>query len=100
VSQPPQATTSIEAAEPGELKLDASYLEFAGIKTESVTAGALSVDILAPATVESAPNGEAVVMAHSTGTIVRLTKQLGDPVRAGETLAIVESRETDGTETR
>jgi cobalt-zinc-cadmium efflux system membrane fusion protein len=69
VSQAPEATTSIPAAEPGELKLDASYLEFAGIKTEAVTTGNLSVDILASATVEAAPNGEAVVTAHATGTI-------------------------------
>jgi cobalt-zinc-cadmium efflux system membrane fusion protein len=49
--------------------------------------------VLAPATVAAAPNGEAVVTAHVAGTIIRLTRQLGDAVRTGETLALVESRE-------
>jgi cobalt-zinc-cadmium efflux system membrane fusion protein len=81
------------AAEPDELKLEPSYLETVGIKTEAVAAGNLSADVLAPATVTAAPNGEAVVTAHAAGTIVRLARQLGDAVRVGETLALVESRE-------
>jgi cobalt-zinc-cadmium efflux system membrane fusion protein len=89
----PQAAVAPAAAEPEELKLEASYLDAVGIKTELVTAGNLSVDVLAPATVTAAPNGEGVVTAHATGTIIRLTKQLGDTVRVGETLALVESRE-------
>jgi cobalt-zinc-cadmium efflux system membrane fusion protein len=75
------------------LKLDASYLEAVGIKTETVASGNLSVDVLAPATVTAAPNGEGVVTAHTTGTIIRLTKQLGDTVRTGEAVALLESRE-------
>ena len=89
----PQAAAAPAATGPEELKLEASYLDAVGIKTEPVTAGNLSVDVLAPATVTAAPNGEGVVTAHATGTIIRLTKQLGDTVRAGETLALVESRE-------
>jgi cobalt-zinc-cadmium efflux system membrane fusion protein len=75
------------------VKVDASYLAVVGIETETVSAGNLSVDVLAPGTVTAAPNGEAVVTAHAAGTIVRLAKQLGDAVRVGETLAIVESRD-------
>src|SRR5258708_27004548 len=41
----------------------------------------------------AAPNGGAVVTGHAAGPIVSLAKQLGDAVRVGETLAIVESRE-------
>ena len=89
----PQATTAAAPAEPNEVKVDASYLAVVGIATEAAASGNLSVDVLAPATVTAAPNGEAVVTAHAAGTIVRLAKQLGDSVRVGETLAIVESRE-------
>lgn len=78
---------------PAELALDASFLDVVGIKTEVVSAGNLGADILSPGTVTAAPNGQAVVTAHASGTIVRLEKQLGDSVRAGETLALVESRE-------
>ena len=81
------------AAEPQELKLEPSYLDAVGIKTEAVSAGNLSADVLAPATVTAAPNGEAVVTAHVAGAVVQLSRQLGDAVRAGETLALVESRE-------
>jgi cobalt-zinc-cadmium efflux system membrane fusion protein len=90
-SAPPAATAP--PSEANEVKVDASYLAVVGIVTETVAAGNLSADVLAPATVTPAPNGEAVVTAHAAGTIVRLTKQLGDPVRAGDTLALVESRE-------
>ena len=89
----PQAPAAAASADPDSLKLDASYLETVGIKTETVAAGNLSTDVLAPATVTAAPNGEGVVTAHTTGTIIRLTKQLGDTVRAGEALAVLESRD-------
>ena len=90
---PPPAVTAAAPAESGEVKVDASYLAVVGIVTEAVTSGNLSVDVLAPGTVTAAPNGEAVVTAHAAGTIVSLARQLGDAVRVGETLAIVESRE-------
>lgn len=89
-SAPPAATTQ---RLPGEIKVEASYLAVVGIQTEAVTAGSIGADVLAPATVTPLPNGEAVVTAHAAGTVVRIVKQLGDPVRAGETLALVESRE-------
>jgi cobalt-zinc-cadmium efflux system membrane fusion protein len=90
---PPQAVNNAAAAEPSEVKVDASYLAVVGIATETVAPGNLSVDVLAPGTVTAAPNGEAVVTAHAAGTIVRLAKQLGDAVGVGETVAVVESRE-------
>ena len=91
--EPAPPSTAAAPAQPDELTVDASYLAVVGIATEAVAAGNLNADVLAPATVTPAPNGEALVTAHAAGTIVRLTKQLGDPVSAGETLALVESRE-------
>jgi len=90
---PPAPVAAAPSAEADELKLDPSYLDVVGIKTEAVSAGNLSFDVLAPATVTAAPNGEAVVTAHVAGTVIRLARQLGDAVRTGETLALVESRE-------
>jgi membrane fusion protein, heavy metal efflux system len=85
--------TVVAPAEANEVNVDASYLAVVGIVTEAVAAGNLSADVLAPATVIPAPNGEAVVTAHAAGTIIRLAKQLGDPVKAGDMLALVESRD-------
>ena len=88
---PTQAAPAI--AETSELKLDPSFLRTVGIATGQAASGDLRVDVLAPGTVTAAPNGEAVVTAHASGTVIRLEKQLGDSVREGEILALVESRE-------
>ena len=93
---PPPAPAAAAPAASNEVKVDASYLAVVGIKTESVAAGDLSADVLAPATVTAALEGIAVVTAHAAGSIVRLTKRLGDPVKAGEILAVVESRDAPG----
>ena len=87
-----------QAAAKGQqtLEVPAAHLAAAAIAVQTVTAGNLSAEVLAPATVAAGPNGEAVVTAHAAGTVTRLTKRLGDPVRAGEVLALVESREAAG----
>lgn len=81
------------ASLPGELKLDPAYLEAVGIRTEAVTSGNLSTDIIAAATVDASIRGEGVLTAHVSGTVIGLTKRIGDPVRRGEVTATVESRE-------
>jgi cobalt-zinc-cadmium efflux system membrane fusion protein len=73
--------------------MTAQALDQAGIATETIRAGALGAEIVAQATVSAAPLGEAIVTARAGGAVTRLMKRLGDPVRAGETLAIVESRD-------
>jgi cobalt-zinc-cadmium efflux system membrane fusion protein len=90
---PPPSAATPPPAEPNEVTVDASYLAVVGIATEPAALGNLATEVLAPATVMAAPNGEAVVTAHAAGTIVRLFKQLGDSVRAGDALALIESRE-------
>ncbi len=93
VAAAPAPAEAAPAALPGALKLDPSYLNAVGIKTEAVTAGNLSADIIATATVDAEIRGEGVLTAHVSGTVVELTKRVGDPVRRGEVLATVESRE-------
>ena len=85
---PTDATKTTDA-----LQIPASFLSTMGIALESVTPGNLSAEVQAPATVSAAPNGQAVVTARAAGTLVRLNKRLGDQVKAGEVLALVESRE-------
>ena len=87
---PPPAAT---APGPATLQIAPAEIAAAKIAVEPTGQGNLSEEILAPATVMAAPNGEAVVTAHAAGAVVRLYKRLGDAVRAGETLALVESKE-------
>src|SRR3546814_11660332 len=65
----------------------------AGIAVEAVRAGGLGSEILAQATVTAAPAGEAIVTARAGGAVTQVFKRLGDPVTAGETLAVVQSRD-------
>lgn len=56
-------------------------------------AGELDAAVPASATVEATPDAEAVLTAPAPGRVIRILKRIGDPVRAGETLALVESRD-------
>jgi cobalt-zinc-cadmium efflux system membrane fusion protein len=78
---------------PATLKLDPKEIAAAGIAVEAVVAGNLGTEILAPALTTAQPSGVASLTAHAEGTISRLNKRLGDPVRAGEVLALVDSKD-------
>jgi len=63
------------------------------IKVAPADTGEVDAAILASATVESMPDAEAVLTARAPGTVTRILSRIGDPVRAGQTLALVESRD-------
>lgn len=91
-----EAATAQPEAKPAEtdaVEMSADAIAASGIQTETVSAGGLAAEIIATATVMPAPNGEALVTARAGGAITRVFKRLGDPVRAGEPIAIVESRD-------
>lgn len=91
-----QNATSAEKAEASPIDtvvMAPEAIKSAGIATETISAGGIGAEIVAQATVTASPNGEAIVTARAGGAITRVFKRLGDPVRAGETLAIVESRD-------
>ncbi|MFY9514670.1 MAG: efflux RND transporter periplasmic adaptor subunit [Rubrivivax sp.] len=73
------------------LKIPANYLVAADIAVEPLRAGNVAAEVLAPATVVAPPGSEAVIVARATGIVSKIDKRLGDPVRAGEVLALVES---------
>ena len=75
------------------LALSPAAIRDAGIGTMKIGTGGLDAEIVAHATVVASPVGEAIVTARAGGAVVRILKRLGDPVRAGEALAIVESRD-------
>lgn len=94
----PTAPTT-EAAEEHEeessdtVEITAAAIKDAGIATETVGGGGLAAEIVSQAVVTASPTGEAIVTARAGGAVTRVLKRLGDPVRAGEALAIVESRD-------
>ena len=76
-----------------EVKLDAARIAAAGIRTLHVSLGDLSDQIIAQATVAATPEGAAVIGARADGTVTVIRKRLGDPVKAGESLGAIQSRE-------
>ncbi|MES2135497.1 MAG: efflux RND transporter periplasmic adaptor subunit [Pseudomonadota bacterium] len=77
----------------GFIPMTAEQLAASGIATERVEPGSLLSEIIAQATVTAPPDGQAVLTARADGAVVRINKRLGDPVGAGETIALLESRE-------
>lgn len=77
----------------GQILMEESRAKAAGIVTEALQSGGLGAEILAQGVVVSTPEGEAVLTARADGAVVRINRQLGDFVRAGEALAVMESRD-------
>ena len=95
--KPPAEAAEPEAAEAAHgadtLTMGAERLTASGVQVQPVATSGLSAEIVAQATVEAEPTGQAVLTARAAGSVARIMKRLGDPVRAGETLALVESRD-------
>jgi len=89
------AAPAEEAAEaaPTSLDLSAEAIRNSDIAVEAISVGGFGSEIVAQAIVVPSPTGEAVLTARAGGAVTRVFKRLGDPVRAGEALAIVESRD-------
>lgn len=96
---PPAAPVSVAApsktsnATPGEIKIPAQYLSISKIAVEPIGDGGLRAEILTSGTVTAPPNSEAVILARASGNVTRVNRQLGDSVRAGDALALVDSPE-------
>lgn len=93
-SETPEARQASEAeGKPEELVLSPEALRAAEIEVVPAYQGAFEAELLAPGTVAATPFGQAVLTARAAGAITRLDKRLGDVVRVGETVAVLESRE-------
>ena len=77
----------------GFVELSPSAASASGIVSEVVAAGTLASEILAQASVTAPPEGRSSLTARADGAVTRITKRLGDPVNAGETVALLESRD-------
>lgn len=74
------------------IHLTDAQIAAAGIEIAVVRAGAAGA-ITVPAVIAADPEKSAVVVAAVGGRITSLTRNLGEAVKAGDTLAIIESRE-------
>lgn len=94
----PAAPVAVEEPEhaPGEVdavEMTPDAIKATGILVQPVSVGGFTGEVLAQGTVSAAPTGQAVLTARAAGAVTRIYKRLGDPVRAGEALAVVESRD-------
>lgn len=83
---------SAEAHADGTITLSADQIEAASISLIQPGRGGAGAAIEVPALLESDPDATRVVAAPLEGRVVALTRNIGDPVRRGDTLAIIESR--------
>ena len=81
------------AGDPAVATLSAQQIADAGIEVTRPTVGGVAGAIELPATIEGDPQGVQVVSAPIGGRLVSLTRNLGQSISRGETLAIIESRE-------
>lgn len=92
--QTPEEPTASEqsAGEEGHVALTPAQIAAAGITLVTpLKSGGGSLTL--PATIEGDPERTQLVSAAMGGRIVSLTRNLGQPVRQGETLAVLESSE-------
>ncbi|MCR5870048.1 MULTISPECIES: efflux RND transporter periplasmic adaptor subunit [unclassified Sphingomonas] len=82
-----------ENAEKDVVTLTPRQIADAGIEVASPTVGGIAGTIEVPGLIEGDPQGVQVVSATIGGRVVSLTRNLGQPVRHGDALAIIESRE-------
>ena len=92
-SAEPADETEEEHGPEGFVPLTPERLAASGIALERVEPGWVQSEVIAQATVAAPPEGQALLTARADGAVVRINKRLGDPVGAGETVALLESRE-------
>lgn len=77
----------------GFVALTPAAAQAAGIVFAPAGEGSLANEVLAPASVTAPPEGRSSLTARADGAITSIRKRLGDPVAAGETVALIESRD-------
>lgn len=87
------SAAAVEETPSADLALTQEAIAAANIGVETVNSGGLSSEIVTQAQVVARPDGQAALTARAAGSVLRIYKRLGDPVRAGEPLALIESRE-------
>jgi len=86
------ATNEAAPTSEGAVTLSADQISAAGVGLgRPIAGGAGTIEL--PATIEGDPQGTQVVSAAIAGRVVALTRNLGQSVGRGQTIAVIESRE-------
>ena len=99
VGQPAAHAHAHEGENP-RVVLKANQVANLGIKTETIAPAKIARTAFALGEILSDPRGESAAAVRVPGRIVELRVALGDRVKAGDTLAVVESRQTGGDPAR
>lgn len=92
--EPEKPEEAGEAKAPeGVVNLSGQQIRAAGIQLVRPSVGGSGGAIELPATIEGDPQGIQIVSAAIGGRVVTLSRNLGQTVRRGDTLAVIESRE-------
>lgn len=81
------------AAEPGVIELSLAAAKTAGLRVEAVRLAPIGEGLTVPGSVELSPNRSAKITPPAPGKVTRLLVNLGDAVRAGQPLAVLDSYE-------
>lgn len=79
--------------EEGELKISPEQVIASGLETVAVRPGSLSHQISVPGRITADADRMAQIVPKVSGIVAEAKKNLGDTVRKGEVLALIESRE-------
>lgn len=90
-----EATEAAEEdhADEGIVELTDEQISASQIDIVTAEVSSLGAEIIAQGSVATSPQGQAVLSAGAEGRVTRIEKRLGDPVRRGETIATIDSRE-------
>ncbi len=81
-----------EHAADGQIRLTPDQIAAAGVQLgRPLTGGTATIDV--PATIEGDPDRTQIVSAAIPGRVVALSRNLGQAVARGQTIAVIESRE-------
>lgn len=89
----PEGEKAEDHAAEGTIKMSAEQVTAQEIEVAAVTGGTLSRHLIAPGTVTPDTDRIARVPARVGGTVAEMLKRLGDPVKKGEVVAVLDSRE-------
>lgn len=76
----------------GVVKKSAEDLTKMGAKVEKAAGGVITTEVLLQGSLEAQPDSVGHIVPRMQGVVKEVRKQLGDVVKKGETLAVIESR--------
>jgi cobalt-zinc-cadmium efflux system membrane fusion protein len=80
-------------ANPSAIEIDQETAQKVGIKIESISKKTMAIAIRATGQIEPLPNGKVKLTTPIKGTLISLLVQAGDPVAAGQVVAVLSSPE-------